>query len=183
MMHSPFRHLLVACSALGLVLVAYTFWYGAVGSVSAHAAALANEIAMKSENTTRIAAAKTTLASLAVDEQAVHGYFVSAGDIVPFLEHLESTGRALGAKIEVVSVGAEPATPREHLRLSLKLSGSFDAVLRSLGAIEYAPYDVTLTTLTLDTIPPAGGGRAVWNAAAVFSVGTRTASSTPNASP
>jgi hypothetical protein len=58
--------------------------------------------------------------------------------------------------------------------MSLRIVGSFDAVMRTLGAIEYQAYDTTLANVTLDT--PTGEN---WTASASFLVGTPpTATST-----
>ena len=156
------------------VLGTYAFWYASVGSSSVRAAALSEEIRTKGQDSARVAAAKVALEALSEDEAAMRAYLVRQEDIVPFLSRLEETGTSLGSNIEVVSVAAENTETRSHIRLSLKISGSFDAVLRTLGAIEYGPYDSALQALTFDTIPGGTEGAAVWTAAATFTLGTQT---------
>ncbi|MBU2103516.1 hypothetical protein KKD95_00690, partial [Patescibacteria group bacterium] len=88
-------------------------------------------------------------------------------------------GKGLGATVSVASVSAETTTTRPHLKLSLKITGSFDSVLRTLGAIEYGPYDSQLLTTTFDT-PKVSDPTldAEWTATTAFVIGMRTASST-----
>ncbi|MDB5237093.1 MAG: hypothetical protein JWL88_195 [Parcubacteria group bacterium] len=173
-MNKPFSHLILALVLLALSVAAYGVWFVAVDSENAKARSLAGDIQTKSQDATRIAEAKAALAALSTDEASVSAHFVSPNDIVPFLGGVESAGAALGSKVQVVSVGAAPVVSGEgHLALSVQITGSFDSVLRTLGALEYAPYDIVLTNLTLDT---TGGG---WAAAASFNVGTGPASSTP----
>jgi hypothetical protein len=107
----------------------------------------------------------------------VYQHFVSASDIVPFLSSLESTGKALGSTVSVVSVGSDTSkTKVGHLNLSLSITGPFDSVIRTLGAFEYSPYDIVLTNLTLNNASASS-----WTAAAAFSVGTGVSSTTPAA--
>lgn len=167
----------LVCAALLLVVVGgvYAFGYTFVGKASAEAARLATEIRTKSEETTRVVAAKAALVSLVEDEANVRQYLVRPEDIVGFLERLERTGQALGATVEVVSVSADRGTPRGRITLALKISGSFDSVLRTLGTIEYGAFDSTLTSLTFDR-PIVGAEKEEWTAAASFIIGTQTTS-------
>lgn len=154
----------VAAGAFGL-------WYTIVADTTARGAEL--EAALKEREAAggRSAAARRALTDLAVEEERIGAYFVSPAEIVPFLESLEGTGEAIGAEVDIVSVGDTPdATGR--IPLSLSISGSFDAVLRTVGAIEHHPNDLRVTTLTLDT-PQGAASQGVWTANITFSVGMR----------
>lgn len=174
MRHAALIQLSLALAVLVGVLGAYGAWYVAVGQASATSAALAKEIDTKTQDSLRVASAREALETLAADEASIQAYLIRQEDIVSFLERLESSGNALGSVVEVVSVGAEEGGERPHIRLSVKVTGSFDAVLRTLGAIEYGPYDSAVTTVTLDTVPTETGPSGRWTAAATFTLGTRT---------
>jgi len=161
--------LVVFVAALGV----YGIWYSLVGKSSVEAAALSEEIRTKSQDSARVAAAKVALESLAEDEAAMRAYLVREQDIVPFLSTLEDTGASLGSSVEVVSVSADSKGERSQIQLSLKITGSFDAVLRTLGAIEYGPYDSAIQSVTFDTVPAEGGAAGSWTAAATFTLGTQ----------
>lgn len=117
-----------------------------------------------------VEAAKAALPVLAEAEQVLTGRVVRPKDIVPFLESLERQGTAQGAKVEVLSVTGGDGAPR--LTLSLKIAGTYDAVMRTVGRIEHRPEDIVLTSLTLDAdTTEAGAASGKWTAAAVLSVG------------
>lgn len=179
MMRKPFMQLIAAVILLALFIAAYSGWFVIVDRENAKAAALATQIELQSQDTARIAAAKAALASLSSDESRVNMHFVPAADVVPFIETLQSTGSSLGSTVQVLSVSAVPGKARGQLALALQITGSFDSVMRTLGALEYAPYDITLGSITLSTPGAAGKGARVWQAGAAFTVGT--ASTTPAA--
>ena len=163
----------LALALLIVVLAAYGIWYVAVGKASAEAAALTEEIKVKGIDSARVASAKAALESLAADEETMRSYLVREADVVSFLERLEDAGGSLGTSVEVVSVGAEEANGREALKLSLKITGSFDGVLRTLGALEYGPYDTRILNVTVDTTPGVEGTTGAWAATATLLIGTR----------
>lgn len=109
------------------------------------------------------------LAALAADEADVVSRFLNPADIAVFLEKLEATGRALGSTVDVVTVADKP-TAEGRVSLTLQVIGSFDSVLRTIGAIEYGPHDIRVESLTLDTAPDGAG---TWTSNAVFTVGVR----------
>jgi len=164
----------LALLLLASVLGAYGFWYASVGKASVEAAALSEAMQTKSQDSARVAAAKVALESLSEDEAAMRAYLVREQDIVPFLGTLEQTGTSLGAVVEVVSVSTARKDERSQIQLSLKITGSFDAVLRTLGAIEYGPYDSAIQSVTFDTVPAEVGSPSSWTAAATFTLGTQT---------
>jgi Tfp pilus assembly protein PilO len=170
-MKNPLIQFGLAVVILVIAIGAYGVWFVAVDTENAKAREISSEIQTKSQDATRIAEAKAALTTLATNEASVSTHFVSANDVVPFLGSLESTGTALGSKVTVLSVGAEPVVKGEgHIAISVSITGTF--------ALEYAPYDITLTNLTLDT-----ANKGAWSAAASFSVGTGPASSTPATPP
>ncbi len=174
--------MVLASLFLVLAIGAYLFCYSLLGKSSAEAARLAGELRTKSQDSLKIAAAKTALGSLVADEARVREYLVPTNEIVPFLESLERTGRGFGATVEVVSVSADTAKERGNIKLSLRIAGPFDSVLRTLGAIEYGAYDSRLTGLVLDTSPSDDAAPA-WSAAATFDIGTRPVATTTRLKP
>lgn len=164
----------IAATILLTALAAYGLWYSAVSRKAAEAAQLGSELRTLGEAGGRAASVRRAKEELDRQEALVYGHFVDNATIVPFLETIESTGRSLGAEIDVVSVG-DAQGKSNQLQMALSITGSFDAVVRTLGAIEYQAYDTTLTSFTLDT-PPTDD--AVWTAAATFLVGKRPAVAT-----
>jgi len=171
--------LLIRLGAAALIfiiaVVGYGVWYAMVEGQSAAATDLANQIAQKRTDTSRAAIAKTQLTSLAADQATINQYFVSTDGVVPFLEGLQQTGTYFGANLQVVSVSAVPGKPYGHLDLSIKIVGPFNAVMRTIGAIEYEPYNTAIKGVTFNTDQQASTATTpTWTATMTVSVGTET---------
>lgn len=161
--------LLLLCVCAG---VGYVYAYRVVSKTSERLASLHKEANEKSTDAARIAAVKNALRTLVADESSASNYLVLASDIVPFIERLEQMGSDLGADVSVASVSKEKTGSRERLVLSLKITGNFEAVMRTLGAIEYAPYDITTSQVSVGLAGAVAGG--TWTASAVFWVGLQS---------
>ncbi len=132
---------------------------------------LEQDVIAKQEESLRVASAKSALPILTRSEEELLQYRTKSSDIVPFLERLEKQGRAQGVVVEVLSVNPESGT-QNRISLSLTMRGSFDAVVRSIGIIEYGPYDSIVKTVALDSGSDTESKTATWTAAVVLSLGT-----------
>lgn len=148
-MKSAFTHLAFSLAACIAALVGYGFWYAAVAEKSAAVTALQGQIDAKSEAVSRMATTRAALAEIAGDEAVVQSRFVPETAVVAFIDGLESRGRALGATLEVLSVSTGGAPARPTLVLSVAIEGTFDSVLRAVGAVEYAPYAISVSDLSV----------------------------------
>lgn len=158
-MRKALLQLLLTLCAVAAAAGGYFVLYEAVSAKSAEAAALQTQINAKTEASARVTAAQAALSEIATDETAVQAYFVPESAVVPFIDDLESRGRALHTTVSVTSVAAKQVESRPALVLSLTIDGSFDAVMRTVGAIEYAPYDISVSSLTL-ALSDGGNWRA-----------------------
>jgi len=166
MNRNAFLHLGLVTLAALFAIVGYVWWHHEVKIASEEAATLAADVETRGDEYSRTARARSELAALAADETFVEGRFLPVDGVVPFLENLESTGEEFGANVSVVSVS--DALSGESIAIALEVSGSFDAVMRTLGTIEYGTYASSVANLTLET--PNGEG---WNATMTLIVGAR----------
>lgn len=164
-MSRSLAQLLVALGVLAVVSGLYALWYYEVQQEARKSGELQAQIHTTIESAVTAAETSDTLAELAVDEAAIEGYRIKLADIVSFLERIEGTGRALTSSVEVVTVADKPGSDG-RMMITIRVIGTFDAVLRTLGAIEYGPYDSKITSLTFDT--PTNGG--AWTAVTTLSV-------------
>jgi len=148
-MRSTFIHMIIWISVCIMAVVGYGFWYSVIAGKSAAVANLQSQIDTKMETTKRITAARTTLAEIADDESLVRSYFVPETEVVSFIDDLETRARAQTATIKVLSVSVGKSSERPTLILSLIVNGTFDSIMRTVGAIEYAPYDLSISKLSL----------------------------------
>lgn len=148
-MRTPFTHLSIALSVLVAVFVGQWFWYSIVAEKSSAVAALQSQINEKSEAASRVASSRAELAKIADDEIAVKSYFVSENDIVAFIDGLQENGLSQKTIVKVLSVSAGGTNTRPTLSLSVTVTGAFDAVMRTIGSIEYSPYDLSISKLSV----------------------------------
>src|SRR3989338_9396963 len=109
MKRSSFRSLVLTLVLPVFALGEYFYWYASLTKASVAAAELASRIAEKSEDASRIIAAKSILVTLSSDETAVRGYFVSTEDVVPFLEGGQGKSRGVGSGGSGAFGSARPA--------------------------------------------------------------------------
>jgi hypothetical protein len=88
--------------------------------------------------------------------------------VAAFIDDLEARGRAVGATVEIASVEAAPKGKPEMF-VTLAIEGSFDAVMRAFGSIEYAPYALAVTGMNL-----AQSTESPWRADLTLSIGSAT---------
>lgn len=148
-MKSPLLHLIFASLACILMLIGYGVWYASVEAKSVAVANLENQISTKIETESRITSTRASIAEIAGDEATLQSYFVPETGVVAFIDHLDTQGKLLGATVSVLSVATSDAGARPELTLTLAVKGTFDAVMRTIGAIEYAPYDLSISKLSL----------------------------------
>lgn len=176
-MKSPFIHIVFVCSVCAAMIVGYGFWYSVIENKSTAVANLENQIVTKTKTAARIASVRASLAEIAGDEASMQNYFVPETGVVAFITDLEEQGHKQGTTVSVLSVSTSGAGAQPTLTFSLTINGAFDAVMRTVGAIEYAPYDLSISTLVLGKTDESG-----WHANLSLLVGSvppRAATSTP----
>lgn len=177
-MRSKFVQLALAFAVCAAVIAGYWFWYGAVAAKSVSITALQSRIDANMDTASRGAAARAALADMEGDEAAMREYFVSETGIVAFIDGLEALGRAVGnTTVSVLSVSmAADAVARPAFKFALSIKGTFDGVMRTVGALEYAPYAISISSLSV-----AKNAKNDWQANLVFLAGSAT--STPAHTP
>lgn len=172
-MKSPLARLIFALVACGTTLVGYGVWYVTIAGKSTAVANLENQITRTIETSSRIASVRATLDKITGDEAIVQGYFVPETGVVAFINDLEARGHLVGSTVSVLSVttGGTPVQPT--LVLTLTANGTFDAVMRTIGTIEYAPYALSISELSLRQ-----NSKNSWGADLKLSVGSLPSNTT-----
>jgi hypothetical protein len=177
-MNRSIFYLVLSLILLAAAVAGYITYYHTVSVLSDKVTALRAEIAVRNIVPDTVPTSVDS-ATLAEAKQQVANYFVDPTDIAAFLGELQSIGTTTGAHVAVVSV-SEDAKSHGRLTLALQATGSFDAVARTVGAIEYSPYDLAVSNLTLSVQPqPADKTAPIgWTATMTISVGTTATSKT-----
>lgn len=168
-MKSPATQLAIALSITLLSVGGYGAWYSLVEEKSAIVARLEGDIQTASDTMARNASIRSQLAEVAKDEAAVENYFVSESAVVTFIDDLEKRALEQGATIKVLSVAKGGSKEQPKLLLAVSITGTFAAVMRATGVIEFAPYALSVSDFSViqDT-------QHVWNAALHLEVGSLT---------
>ena len=145
----PFSRLIGMLILCAIVVACYGIWYASISAKSTTVADLERSIITKTEAVNRIAATRSTLTDIAEDEAKVQSHFVPEAGIVSFIDTLEALARARSATLKILSVATAGTTARPELTLSVSITGSFDALMRTIGSIEYSSYDLSVSTLSL----------------------------------
>ena len=87
--------------------------------------------------------------SVSAGESLVQQYVVSESAVPKVVSDLEARGRAQGGKMDTVSVNSSGKGADAKLLVILSIRGTFDQVMRAVAAIEYAPYALTVTSLSV----------------------------------
>jgi hypothetical protein len=151
-----------------IVVVGYGAWYTRVAEKSARVAELQQNIATKNETISRIATARATLQENTSPAHNLAQYVVAEEEVVSFISVLEEIARERGSALQVVAVSAsDDAKTAPTLSFTLGIDGTFPALMQTLGAIEYAPYAISFSGLTL-----AKGEKSGWHAEVRMLVGS-----------
>lgn len=172
-MRSPTTNAGIGVIICVIAVSGYFVWYSDIKAKSSAVAGLQSQIDAKSASATRTASARSALSQIVGDEAAVQSYFVSEAAVVAFINDLEARGLLQKAVVTVLSVSKDDTSTPPTLALSLSVKGTFDAVVRTVGTIEYAPYDTILSSLSLQQ-----DDKKVWNVEMKLSVGSILLSST-----
>lgn len=148
-MKSSITHMVVTIVFCIVAIIGYGIWYAALYTKSTEVATLESDIRTKTAAVARIAATRAALEGVANDEEVVHGYFVPADGVVTFINSLETQSKTLGASLSVLSVATGGTTLQPTLELALTVKGKFEAVMQTVGAIEYLPYGISVSSLSI----------------------------------
>lgn len=99
-------------------------------------------------------------------EATLDEYFIDTKNVVPLFEEIEVYGTEVGVEVEFESANVA----REPLRLDLATTatGSLSNVYDFLQLLEAAPYELSITSMSLQSLPSDTG--VSWRAGLGFSV-------------
>mgnify|MGYP001612048375 CR=1 FL=1 len=170
-MKSSFVQLGIAFVICIVTLIGYGFWYNLISAKSATVTTLQKQIDAKTTIMNNLTTTQAALAEVEKDEAVVQSYFVPETGAATFFDNLQALGRSLGTTLKVLSASTNTATSPATLTLAVSITGTFDAVMRTVGAVEYAPYDLSISNLSI-----GHDGKNNWHADMGVLVGSTAAS-------
>lgn len=171
-MRSSLSHLLGALSLCVVSIVLYGMWYTAVSAKSIAAGNLQSTIDEKIKTANQVTTTRAAFANIADEEAAIHAYFVPQMEVSTFIDTLKKYAETLGTTLETPSISVSGTLIQPTLSFTIVVRGTFTAVMRTVGAIEYAPYDLIIPTLSITKDTENG-----WHADLKLVVGSVSAAS------
>lgn len=164
----------LALTLLIFTVGGYSWWQSQMNAVQNDITSITTQITGKEKTLANARDARKNLAALESTGSTMQNYLVSNSDIVSFLGMLEGIGKVVDATVSTMSVAPQLNTQHSMLRISVKVTGSFGAVMRAIGAIENMPYYVVINTVTVDhaTSLTKSSKKTDWTALMTLSVGS-----------
>lgn len=145
------RYIYAGISVLFMLgsLTIFYFLYKAIESHQATIDAKQEEWQAEEDRRNEIKNLERTVKTLEDKRIKLESHFVSGEDPVNFLNHLEDLARSVGGSAEVstVDLGKE----NKSLTVSLKATGSFDAMYRFITLLENSEYKMEIKNLVLQS--------------------------------
>lgn len=154
------KELLVIVLLLNLAAVGwYGFLFREIKMKNEVSSNLVNDIDARVAEENMQSSIKALAAETTVLREKLTGYSVAREGAVSFIELLETAGKNTGASVSIESVSTAnvpDSTALETLRLTLNATGSWRAVIRFLGLLEFLPYEARIEQVVVSK-PPQGG--------------------------
>lgn len=172
MQHTGRRNRKLLAIALLLNVVAFG-WYGflfaKVKAKNERISALHNKIEAEAAEESFLTSVKTLVNDTVALREKIQGFTVAAEGAVPFIELLESTGRAVGVAVSIESVNpvalANAPAAVETLRMQVTGVGAWAGVVRFLGLLELLPFEASVEQAVVSI-----GERDAWRLDATITV-------------
>lgn len=139
-----------------LLNIAAFGWYGFlladVKAKNEHIFALTNQIDVEAAKENTLNSQKTFAAETALLREKLTSHLIKNDEAVSFLEFLEMMGNEMEVHVTVKSVGVNdlPQFQKgEALQLKLYITGTWPALVRYLGLLEFLPYEASIGELTV----------------------------------
>jgi hypothetical protein len=163
------RELLVTVMLLNVVaLGCYGVLFAQVKAKNENTSVLLNKIDAEATEAHLLASTKTLVSDTATLREQFRNFSVSREGVVPFIELLESAGKAVGVSVAINSVDTETlpgSTTMEMLRVQVTGKGSWPDIVRFFGLLEFLPFEVALE----QAIVSSSEG-VLWRLAVTFTV-------------
>jgi hypothetical protein len=126
-----------------LAILVFFFILRIIKHKNDHSLSVYSTIQAKLDQKDNISTLQKIVADTTEKGAQLSSYLVHPNNIDEFINFLESEGELVSIPIEVISVTA-PKDRANHLTLEFKGTGAFDHVMRLVGLIENAPYQITI---------------------------------------
>jgi len=160
------KELLIITLLLNLAAIGwYGFLFWKIKEKNEHISDLSNKIEAEVSAEQAIHDKKALVEDTAALRGKLLSFILGSREAVSFIEFLEKTGANIGVRTSVESVSAREhpeLSGMEELRLKLRSTGSWPAVVRFLGLMELLPYEADVDQIVMSRAEFEGGD--LWRA-------------------
>jgi hypothetical protein len=148
--HSTFLFMAILVGLFALSVYGYLYYKINLSlEKTAKAQSLVNSAALTKE---REKTFMQTYEKTASKWSRLQSLFVKSGEVVNFIEAVESLGSESGSKVAISSIDADnldnaPAGKEGSIRMNVTANGSWQSVMRALSLAETLPYKVTINNV------------------------------------
>lgn len=143
-----FSRLIIALIAFAALSAGYVFLFQTVTAKSVELAALNASIEAHARSESRNDLTQATLAEIAAQEALIQRYLVPAVQAESFVSDLEARARSQEVSVQRLS-GVSANADTHTISFSLALEGSFSSVMRAIGSLEYAPFELAASQVSI----------------------------------
>ncbi len=141
----------IITATIALILLGlYIFFSLRIQSVFGVAEMASHERLALETKAKQLTTIKSLILSTTEKREELDKHFVTSDDIVPFIQYIESLDTLSGGVLEIDAVDIATLSEKPVLSVSLNMSGTYSQVYRLLRMLEEMPYEISLSSLTLN---------------------------------
>ncbi len=144
----------IALAAIVVMMAVYAYFFHTVRSIGEHNAALSAEATTLEDQASQAGDLKKSLSLIQARQPVLASYFIDAADIVPFLETIEGYGRQTNITTKFSTFVFKRAP--DMLAVTMTADGSFTDLYHFMALLEAAPYEISMTDVSVEAQSPKG---------------------------
>lgn len=160
------KELLAITLLLNIAAIGWCYFlFAEIKEKNEHLSELTNRIEAETSEESALNYKKNLAVETAALREKLLSFTLAKGGAISFIEFLEATGNDVDARTSIESVSTKDHAQLsniEELRLTLKVTGSWSAIVRFLGLLEVLPYETALEQVAVSKMefPDEGPWRA-----------------------
>lgn len=158
---------LAALNIIGVLLYGILFY--SIGVKEKNVAALIISLESETKKAAGLKSLTNVIQTTEEKRKKLDSYFLHFGDIVPFIEGVESLGKDIGVVVNFESVNVSERNGNAYLAVDLKTEGSLSSTVRFLSLLELLPRSVSFEKVFMEQ-KSAGEKTTFWAGSFVVNV-------------
>ena len=158
MISRPRQHLnkIIILTVIMLVLVSlYIFVFYLIRNEDKKTSLLEQNFSLMAKKEELMLSEQSIIRETEEKRKDIDKYFINQGNVVVFIEKLESLGAISGGKVSLSSVDIDKSR-KNVLKANLSVSGGFSELFHFLSLLEAIPFEINIKHISLTSYMPTG---------------------------